>query len=396
MSVSSVRAEDLGAAIDALAASSFSQREAAVGALSKTGDPRAVAVIEALSHGELYARKADKKVFIGRESGGELSLTDPVTAAGVGSASSSEFEKIRLNNALRRAIEEALGALTLLSKDPAIRRSAAQSIFKAADPSRIDLLSAAITRESDGSVRKIMEEARAAALLKSDRSESDKLAAVQVLRARGDQDALGILQNTASSASSSPVQTAALEAAKGIQGSLAFWEMVQNIWYGLSLGSVLLLAATGLAITFGVMGVINMAHGELVMLGAYTTYIVQNIFRSYFPSALDYSLFVAIPAAFLFVGGIGIALEQSDYPFPLQTPARNAARDLGRKPHPAAGRAQYFRPVEPGGDDAFLDEWLIRGHERPCAHIKPYCYRSVHSACLLRAVSSHSTHPLWP
>ncbi len=86
---------------------------------------------------------------------------------------------------------------------------------------------------------------------------------------------------------------------------------------------MLLLAAAGLAITFGVMGVINMAHGELVMLGAYTTFVIQEWFRAYFPSGLDYSLFVAIPAAFLFVGLVGMALEQSVIRFlykrPLET-----------------------------------------------------------------------------
>jgi urea transport system permease protein len=319
---SSSHAEDLASAINALGASSFSDRETAVAILSKTGDPNAQGVIEALSRGDLYLRKADKKVFIAKEAGGSLALTDPVTSADAGQAPSSAFEKIKLNNALRRAIEEALGALTLLSKDASIRTFAAQSIFKAADPSRIDLLSNAIARETNPGVKKLMEEARAASVMKSDRPEAEKLSAVQVLKTRGDQDALGLLQ-AAAGTESVAVQAAAAEAAESIRSRLALWDAVQNIWYGLSLGSVLLLAAAGLAITFGVMGVINMAHGELVMLGAYTTFVVQELFRSYLPSALDYSLFVAIPMAFLFVGAVGIVLEQGIIRFlykrPLET-----------------------------------------------------------------------------
>jgi urea transport system permease protein len=322
LNIADARAADIGEAINALGASSFSAREAAVSALSKTGDPNAVPVIEALSAGDLYVRKSDKKVFIARDKGGSLTLIDPVTSADAGPAASSDLEKIRLNNALRRAIEEALGALTLLSKDPAVRSSAAQSIFKAADPARIDLLSGAIERETDPGVKKLMQEARAAAVLKSNRSDAEKLAAIQVLNARGDQDALGLLDSAASSGQGA-VADAARKAAHGIQSRLALWDMVQNVWYGLSLGSVLLLAATGLAITFGVMGVINMAHGELVMLGAYTTFVVQELFRSYFPAAIDYSLFAAVPAAFLFVGGVGIVLERTIIRFlykrPLET-----------------------------------------------------------------------------
>jgi len=88
------------------------------------------------------------------------------------------------------------------------------------------------------------------------------------------------------------------------------WSGVQNAWYGLSLGSVLLLAAIGLAITFGVMGVINMAHGEMVMLGAYTTFMVQEIIRARNPALFDYSLFIAVPLAFLFAGSVGILIER--------------------------------------------------------------------------------------
>ncbi|WP_373506629.1 urea ABC transporter permease subunit UrtB, partial [Thiocapsa sp.] len=117
---------------------------------------------------------------------------------------------------------------------------------------------------------------------------------------------------------------AAMEAARSsVDAKLALWGILANLFQGLSLGSVLLLAAVGLAITFGVMGVINMAHGEMVMLGAYTTFVVQELFRAHAAAWFDYSILVAIPAAFIVAGAIGIAIEQSIIRFlygrPLET-----------------------------------------------------------------------------
>src|SRR5690606_34529215 len=129
--------------------------------------------------------------------------------------------------------------------------------------------------------------------------EAELLAAVETVRGRGDRNALALLNRTAQNADAEPVRAAAQAAARGVQERLDMLNIVQNLWYGVSLGSVLLLAATGLAITFGVMGVINMAHGELIMLGAYTTFLIQATFRAYMPGALDFALIAAVPAAFL-------------------------------------------------------------------------------------------------
>ena len=119
------------------------------------------------------------------------------------------------------------------------------------------------------------------------------------------------------------IGAAANAAATSVRQTLAAWEAAQNVWYGISLGSVLLLAAIGLAITFGTMGVINMAHGEMVMLGAYTTFVVQDIIRTSAPHLFDMSLVIALPLAFLVAGGIGIAIERTIIRFlygrPLET-----------------------------------------------------------------------------
>jgi urea transport system permease protein len=168
-----------------------------------------------------------------------------------------------------------------------------------------------------------MLEARAAIVLgMAGAGEADKTAAVATLRARGDQEAMAILRGLPADAPQA-VKDAADVAIGAIRDNLALWNMVQNGWYGLSLGSVLLLAAIGLAITFGVMGVINMAHGEMVMLGAYTTFVVQEVIRTSSPGLFDYSLTIALPLAFIVAGAVGILIERTVIRFlygrPLET-----------------------------------------------------------------------------
>src|SRR6185312_14751029 len=177
-------------------------------------------------------------------------------------------------------------------------------------PKAIPLLDTAIAKETDAGLRKLMEEARAVAVLKSDLPEGDKLDAIAILRTRGDQDTMALLSTFAATAEGK-LKEAAESAVSSLQSELAVWGVVQNVIYGLSLGSVLLLAAIGLAITFGVMGVINMAHGEMVMLGAYTTYVVQNAIRAGAPELFDWSLIIALPFAFIVAGIIGILIERT-------------------------------------------------------------------------------------
>jgi urea transport system permease protein len=172
-------------------------------------------------------------------------------------------------------------------------------------------------------VRRALIEARAAVVLYLDNaSDADKIDAIDVIRERGDQDALGLFGGLPANVSPA-VAKAAADAIGSIESNLAIWTALQNAWYGLSLGSVLLLAAIGLAITFGVMGVINMAHGEMVMLGAYTTFVVQEVIRAKNPSLFDYSLAIAVPLAFMVAGSIGILIERGIIRFlygrPLET-----------------------------------------------------------------------------
>ena len=299
---------DLSSRIAALGAGSFDDLEKAIANLVVTGDERVPAILDRLGNGELMVRKADGVVFIADKVGTDFRLTDPVTGTDAGPALKATVEKIKVNNRIRRAIASAVGALTLMSPDPAVRRAAAEAVMKSADAAALPVLERAIAAETVADVRAAMVAARATALLASDAPEADKVAAIAAIADLGTRDALGFLSGYTSTEGA--VGDAARKAAAAIESRLMLWDIGQNLWYGLSLGSVLLLAAIGLAITFGVMGVINMAHGEMVMLGAYATFTVQEVIRSSWPGLFDYSLLIALPVAFLTAALAGILIER--------------------------------------------------------------------------------------
>jgi urea transport system permease protein len=297
---------------------SFNDTDKAITAVAASGSPLALQVIEALQDGRLLF--GGDKVFIKDKAG---AILDAATGKPVAGPAPPDLKPVRLINRLRRTVEAALGGLTLMSSDPAKRYEAAQAVFKSRESSALPTLDAALAKETDARVKRALNEARAAVILfKPDAAEADKIAAVDVIKGRADQDSRGLLAGLPSGQSPT-VQKAATDAITSIDNRLALWSGVQNAWYGLSLGSVLLLAAIGLAITFGVMGVINMAHGEMVMLGAYTTYVVQETIRTHYPGLFDTSLFIAVPLAFLVAGFVGIVIERTIIRFlygrPLET-----------------------------------------------------------------------------
>ena len=297
----------------------FSDTEEAIGTIATSGNPLAFAIISALGEDRLSADPDSKKVHITQADG---KIVDAATGAAVAKLPDNAAA-VRLNNRLRRTVEAALGGLTLLSPDPAKRISAAQSVFKTHDETMLPIVDGAIAKETNKAAKQAFAEARAAILLyKQDATDVEKLEAIAAVKTRGDQEAMALLTGLGPDQSPA-IANAAANATAGIQRTLALWSMVQNAWYGLSLGSVLLLAAIGLAITFGVMGVINMAHGEMVMLGAYTTFVVQEVIRTRYPQLFDYSLLIAVPLAFIVAGAIGILIERSIIRFlygrPLET-----------------------------------------------------------------------------
>ena len=298
----------------------FSDTAEAINAVAASGNPLAAQVVEALQANRLQFSASDKKVFIKTKDG---ALLDAATGKPVAGAPPADIDNVRLNNRLRGVLDAAIGSLTLMAPDAGRRYEAAQAVFKSRDAAALPALEKALAAEKNARVKRAMSEARAAITLTSeDVSTADKIAAIAVIQDRGDQDAQALVDGLPGN-QPDDVRRAAAAASAKIQHSLAIWSTVQNAWYGLSLGSVLLLAAIGLAITFGVMGVINMAHGEMVMLGAYVTFVVQELIRTKNPALFDYSLAIAIPLAFIFSGAVGILIERTVIRFlygrPLET-----------------------------------------------------------------------------
>jgi urea transport system permease protein len=305
------------AAARGFASTKYDDVLAAVDAVVRSGDPRAADILAALDAGTLRAGP-----------GGVLAIEEPkgrfadaLTGVAI-EAPSPGLKTVRVNNRVRRAVATALGTLTLLSPDRARRLEAASSVFKSRDPESLPLLEAALAEESDAGVRRALEEARASILLADAGTPEDiKLAAVAVIAARGGQESRNLL--AAVPPDPAAVAAAAALAVASIDTDLALWSAAQSVYYGISLGSVLLIAAIGLAITFGVMGVINMAHGEIVMIGAYTTFVVQETIRQHAPFLFDWSLAIALPLAFLVAAAVGIAIERTVIRFlygrPLET-----------------------------------------------------------------------------
>jgi urea transport system permease protein len=288
----------------------FDARIAAVHALVQSGDSHVPQILQELESDQLYTPDGGGDVYLQGGTDDAPTYSDPVTGEDkTDEVDPDSMVKVKINNNVRSAIDDALNQMTLLSPDRDARLKAAQDMLSNADPKNLDLLNTALAAEKDAAVKTAMEAARAEILLKTDAPEADKEAAIATIAAQGGQDAVSILTQALANAPDSlkPVIQKHIDS---IRQTLVAWGVAQNIWYGLSLGSVLLLAAIGLAITFGVMGVINMAHGEIVMLGAYTTYVVQDLVNSYAPGLANYSLLIAVPAAFLFTGLVGVAIER--------------------------------------------------------------------------------------
>lgn len=315
------QAADLETALSGLAEKSFKDRLKAVDAIAASQDERAVEILDALVKRKLFITKADGHIVLADpdNKGSYLFAFNGQTA---GEFAKSALKKVKVNNRMRSAVRKAMGSLTLGSPDRERRLAAARSIFNTRDSSTLPLLAEAIARETDTTVKLEMERAQAAALLASDAAESEKLAAIGVIARMANQDAVALLTQVSSN-SGGAVAGRAEQAIAEMQSSLALWATAQNVLFGISLGSVLLLAAIGLAITFGVMGVINMAHGEMVMIGAYVTFVVQDVIRASMPELFDWSLLIALPLAFAVTALIGIAMERGIIRFlygrPLET-----------------------------------------------------------------------------
>jgi len=303
---------------------SYADKRALIRQLTALRDPRVHAVLEALLDGNLYVRSSDGRVLIakpqndatpqgpGEENSSQLRTVDPQSGAPAGTAAADDLAPIGVNNQLRKELRIALAQYDLSSPDPAVRLDAVKEMLRALDAEGAAMLRERLKLESDAGVKREIRDGLALADLDAAEA-ATRLAAVHALSGSLNPDvynrlsAMVLPSSDGSFGESDPnVRAAAQSDLRSIERSRTFYAAIQTIIYGLSQGSVLVLAAIGLAITFGVMGVINMAHGELMMLGAYTTYVVQLLM----PQHIGASILVAIPVAFLVSGLAGIAIER--------------------------------------------------------------------------------------
>jgi urea transport system permease protein len=283
-------------------------RIAALGKLVAAPDARTALLLQALSD-ERVKLGPDRRVLITTEAG----VVDAATGAAVALSpdAQSSLEDVMLNNRLRGELDGALAALHLSSADKAERLAAAKALMDAGgDDARVALLDTAIAKEQDATVLDALKLARAAALAASPDA-SRRLAAAKLLGESHSPETRLLLNQRLSDEQDPEVKRALQRSLREVEDTLAWGERLGALFTGISLASILLLVALGLAITYGLMGVINMAHGELMMIGAYATYLVQVAFRQWLPGWFDAYLVVAMPAAFLASALVGAALERT-------------------------------------------------------------------------------------
>ena len=317
------------AVVAELGDANFREKESIVERLLDTGHASARAVLTALLEDRVFFRQQDQQPFIVESTDENLSayaLVDPVTLKDAGSAEPDKLSRVTTNNRLRAFLRMSIATFALSSPDADIRVDAVKQILRSLDAAPIELLRERAAEETDSRVSYEIDTALALAALDEEDESSTRIAAVTTLADRLNPDVYNRLsallerdEDGSFIEGDEDVRLAAAEAVRRIDTARNFYAVIETVFFGLSLGSVLALAAIGLTITFGVMGVINLAHGELLMLGAYTTYVVQLAM----PEHIDISILVAIPVAFIVTGSVGVLIERTIIRFlygrPLET-----------------------------------------------------------------------------
>jgi urea transport system permease protein len=319
LGASPVRAADdaaVRATLAQLRDADFDGKADLVEALVTSNHPRLIPILNALYDSRLYYQEDGDRVVIGLNDAAEITIEDAVTGVVLDPASKRSLDRITANNRLRSPIENRLAGLGLASADPRQRQAAVEAFMRNPDPERAEPLRARLSVETDERIKELL----ALALALADLVNADPAIRATAATALGGQmqpEIRGRLTRAAADDSDAGVREAASKALSRTELRLQLLSGAETLFFGLSLGSVLILASIGLAVTFGVMGVINMAHGELMMLGAYTTWLTQQ----WLP--VNWSLPVAVPLAFLVAALVGIAIERGIIRFlygrPLET-----------------------------------------------------------------------------
>lgn len=291
---------DFQTALQGLAANDFHTKQAAVEALAASGHVHTLDILAALADGRLFA--SGNAFYIQNV---QTDTFSPINAPDTAAEKPEGAHKITVNNKIRQWVRHYVAENALLSSHPAERKAAMMQMLQKNDASALAQVQTALPKETDKNVRALMETYIARADLQS-ADTSRHAAAIAVLGKSGLPENLSLLQNYVQTASTPALKAQAQKAISSIETKLDLLKGAETLSFGLSLGSVLVLTAIGLAITFGVMGVINMAHGELMMIGAYCAYVVQLLM----PNHIGWSIAVAIPVAFLVSGFVGVLIER--------------------------------------------------------------------------------------
>ena len=291
---------DFQTALQGLAANDFHTKQAAVEALAASGHAHTLDILAALADGRLFA--SGNAFYIQNV---QTDTFGPIDAPDAAAEKPEGARKITVNNKIRQWVRHYVAENALSSSHPAERKAAMMQMLQKNDASALAQVQTALPKETDKNVRALMETYIARADLQS-ADTSRHAAAIAVLGKSGLPENLSLLQNYVQTASTPALKAQAQKAISSIETKLDLLKGAETLSFGLSLGSVLVLTAIGLAITFGVMGVINMAHGELMMIGAYCAYVVQLLM----PNHIGWSIAVAIPVAFLVSGFVGVLIER--------------------------------------------------------------------------------------
>jgi len=285
-------------------------RGKAIATLVASGDPGALSLLQALLAGDIKTVGDDKVLLVKGDEATELLTGKAVKPV------PEEAEDLSVNNRMRRELGTAIAALKLSAPDRTTRLAADKELQNGADEDTLPAISAALAKEADPEVKGLLALTQASVQLASG-DKATRLAAVKAL-ALSDSGTvktllLAVLEKKGGQfvEADEEVRAEAERSLKAVESRLYTGDLMARVFSGISLGTILLLAALGLAITYGLMGVINMAHGELIMIGAYATYVVQNVFRQYFPGAFDAYLVCAIPVAFAVSAVVGMILERT-------------------------------------------------------------------------------------
>jgi urea transport system permease protein len=271
-------------------------------AVTQSGDAALAAYVQALLDDAV--RVGPERVLIVKKDGSAVDA-----ATGAAAQLPDDAQEVTNNNRMRRELQAALAALNLFSTDRDARAAAIKALGDEVDEAKLPLLDKAFNAETDAGLKNQLGLLRAAVLVASPQRDK-RLEAAQLLATSGEPSARALLLQRLEAETDPELRTVIAGGIKQVESRLAWGERAGVLVTGFSLGSILLLAALGLAITYGLMGVINMAHGELIMIGAYATYVVQNAFRAWLPGLFDYYILLAIPASFLAAALVGAVLER--------------------------------------------------------------------------------------